>query len=223
MSTSTKEDNRIVNGPYQGKFGSWYLTEADEKEVQLYRKSLTVGASALCLGMLPAFVPNLDANLAAWWTDACFIAGVASLFVSLQTIHIYMKPLHNALKAVYGAGVAGSLITALTHSGHMISVAETEPLSLLATGWIFVACTGLFFKENICFAKWESLGLTLLTPVLCLGHFFGWLPKEAEQALLGAIGASAVIFILSKFKMPVTSDLGDKSVFEYLASQKQDA
>ena len=41
-----------------------------------------------------------------------------------------------------------------------------RPELLLASGWVFVALTGLFFKEFACFQRWEASALFAILPIL---------------------------------------------------------
>jgi hypothetical protein len=67
------------------------------QEVFVYRLSLLVAAISLSLGTLLALsaTPN---PIAEWSLDLCAVGFLASFGVSLTTIHIYLKPLHNMLK-----------------------------------------------------------------------------------------------------------------------------
>jgi len=58
-----------------------------------------------------------------------------------------------------------------------------KPELLLASGWVFVALTGLFFKEWACFQRTEASAGFALVPIVTGGHFLGILPPQAEVAL----------------------------------------
>jgi len=219
---SSSDTSNVVDGPFEGRFGNWVLTQDDVDGVMLYRKSLLVCAFASIFASVPVFLPSdsLTQSSAALLSDIGFIAAVGSLGIALQSIHIYMRPLHNALKVFYSVGVAGAVLSAALHNFGFVSVVSDDPSVLFAFGWIFVASTGLFFKEVFCFGRAEAFALTVLTPVLCLGHVSHSLPLGAEKGLLSICMGSLLVFALNKFSMPITNDLGDKSVFEYLEQEQ---
>jgi uncharacterized integral membrane protein len=95
-----------------------------------------------------------------------------------------------------------------------------HPLTLLGVGFTFVALTGLFFKEAFCFNRLETKLLTPLIPLLLMGHLVGVLPVQAERVLLGLWAVLFVVFALRKSLQPIPPDIGDKSVFAYLKTQR---
>ncbi len=129
-----------------------------------------------------------------------------------------------------------------TPSHHLVSSTIQHPELLLASGWVFVALTGLFFKEFACFQRWEASILFGLVPVLTGGHFLRILPSNVEQAmavvrtctllatrsakldsflLLGQVlAATFVFFSCRKFGQPFKADIGDKTIFEYMAREE---
>jgi hypothetical protein len=134
MSPQGEATSNVVEGPFQGQFGLWFVDSHDaqvcscifvdfvcdvillsaclfllqlyahfvfftnifDQEVLVYRLSLLAAATSLSLGTFLALsTPN---SIAEWSLDVCAVGFLASFGVSLTTIHIYMKPLHNMLK-----------------------------------------------------------------------------------------------------------------------------
>ncbi|KAA8498652.1 hypothetical protein FVE85_6237 [Porphyridium purpureum] len=221
VSKASAEPKKVA-GPYAGKFGEWYLTEQDVRDVRIYRTALALGVVSAAAAALPVFVPFGETGWGANLSDAAFVVGAASLGVSLHYIHIYMKPMHDFLKGLFVLGAGLSCVSAILHDGALVSALPSDPSAMLAFGWIFAAATGLFFKETVCFGRVEALGLTLMVPFLSAGTFFQVLPAEvAKPALVVALISGSVFAANKLFGMEVEADLGDKSVFEYLAQEER--
>ncbi|HEY9747508.1 MAG TPA: DUF2301 domain-containing membrane protein, partial [Allocoleopsis sp.] len=143
-----------------------------------------------------------------------------ALGVSLLTIHIYLVPLHRALQAFWAIGSLSAIVLALQADEPLGSFVYNHPLSLLGVGFTFAALTGIFFKEAFCFNRPETKILTPLVPILLLGHMVGILPPQGEQMLLAVWAALFLVFACRKLIQPISPDIGDKSVFEYLHQQR---
>jgi uncharacterized integral membrane protein len=218
MVTWLQETNEV----YQGQFGEFKVTSQDRLSVVLYRSGLTVAAIAFGLGTFLALgwtnQPGLSTVL-----DLLFVLFSAALGLSLWTIHIYLKPLHIALKVFWGLGCAAALSIFLAQPQSLIaSVYPPFAFELMGVGFVFVALTGLFVKEAFCFNRPQAKALILLVPILLLGHWLGALTIPVEKGLLGAWGILFLWFALDKDMQPIPPDLGDKTVFEYL-HQRQHA
>lgn len=233
MSTNTPSTGRrakIVEGPFNGQFGSWNLTQGDVDDVQVYRSCLLACAGTSAAAIALALTVGLDAPPRLY--DALALLSSIAFGGALQTIHIYARPLHTALKALWALGLAGGITLAISPltatvqadgvaaAGVMLS-AYQHPALLLAFGWQFVALTGLFIKEAVCFGRTEALLLIALVPILSGGHFLNVLPMQTEQS--GAILFSSLflLFALRKFTQPATDDIGDMSVFQYFDSNSK--
>lgn len=84
----------------------------------------------------------------------------------------------------WAAGVVGSIAAwGYIPSHHLVVATYEHSELLLASGWVFVSLTGLFFKEFACFQRWEASALFLLVPVLTGGHFLQKLSPNIELAL----------------------------------------
>jgi uncharacterized integral membrane protein len=204
---------------YQGQFGEFTITEGDRREVILYRSGL--GLAALCFiaatgivllaSPLDPYFPVLS------WLYSGFCLGLG---LSLWTIHIYMKALHRVLQAFWVIGVVASLAIAHGSPDPFAVTVYTHPLTILGTGFVFAALTGIFFKEAFCFNRLETKFLTPLIPVLLLGHLLGWLSSPVEQVLLVLWAALFAVFAVRKAIQPIPPDIGDKTVFTYLKQMR---
>ncbi|HEY9736869.1 MAG TPA: DUF2301 domain-containing membrane protein [Trichocoleus sp.] len=200
---------------YEGQFGSFTLTAADYREVVIYRAGLCV--AALCFVAAVAWVwLQSDLVVLSWLYSVFWLA----LGVSLLTIHIYLRPLHRALQVFWAIGGLASFWVAHRFDTPFAQTVYEQPLTLLGVGFTFAALTGIFFKEGICFGRFETKLLTPLVPVLLLGHLSGLLPLAWEQGLLIAWAGLFAVFALRKAFQPIPPDIGDKSVFEYLRQQR---
>ena len=204
---------------YQGQFGAFVIDSSDRREVIVYRGGLLVSALSFAIA----------AGLMLWKGSAPFILDAVSLLyfifwvglgVSLFTIHIYLKPLHQALQAFWAIGGITSLIFAVKSSEPLALYIYSHPLTIFGVGFGFAALTGIFFKEAFCFDRLETKLLTPLIPILLLGHLTGFLPMQWEQILLEVWAVLFVVFAIRKVIQPIPPDIGDKSVFEYLHSQQ---
>jgi uncharacterized integral membrane protein len=204
---------------YQGQFGQFTITPEDLREVKIYRGGLVVAAlsfavaSSLILGRGPT--PLILNLLTPLFTIFCLGLGI-----SLITIHIYLLPLHRLLQLSWGIGTISGIIMAFTAQEPLALFIYHNPVTLLGIGFVFVALTGIYFKEAFCFNRLETKFLTPLVPTLLLGHLFGILPMTVEQVLLGIWAGLFIIFALRKVIQPLVPDIGDKSVFTYLKQQR---
>lgn len=205
---------------YQGQFGNFTILESDRREVIFYRGGL----------MLAAVCFAIATGLALWQgnnsTSLHWVSGLYSIFcvglgISLWTIHIYLKPLHQALQAFWLVGVVSSVAIAHGSSDPFALTVYNYPLTILGVGFIFAALTGIFFKEAVCFNRLEAKVLMPLVPLLLLGHLLGWLSPGVEQSLLVVWAIFFSIFAFRKVIQPIPPDIGDKSVFVYLKSGAQ--
>ncbi len=204
---------------FQGQFGPFTITDHDRREVQTYRAALAVAAlsfataTGFALSPAPALAP-----ITALYGLFC-----AALGVALWTVHIYLAPLHRALQIGWGLGCAASLTLALGRPDPLPQTVYQAPWALFAVGWVFVALTGLYFKEAFCFGRFETKLLTPLVPLLLGGHWIGLLPLGLERGLLALWALLFAVFALRKLRQPIPDDIGDKSVFAYLRQPRPKA
>jgi uncharacterized integral membrane protein len=205
---------------YQGQFGNFTISESDRREVILYRGGLLL--SAVCFAIATAIVFWQGTTLTSLhWISVLYSGFCLGLGISLWTIHIYLKPLHQALQVFWLVGVVASIAIAHSSPEPFIQTVYTQPLTILGVGFVFAALTGIFFKEAFCFNRLETKVLTPLVPLLLLGHLFDWLSPAVEQGLLISWAVFFSIFAFRKVIQPIPPDIGDKSVFSYLKSENQ--
>lgn len=205
---------------YQGKFGYYTITQDDRKEVIIYRIGLAIAAFSVAAGILLFFLQGLTPIIDKIIT-LLFGFFILGLGVSLQTIHIYLKPLHDTLKIFWLIGSFSAIICSIYSQGNLINFINNQPLSLLGIAFIFASLTGIFIKEAFCFNRVESKILTLIIPILLLGYMINILPLILEEILLSIWGVLFLVFILNKTFQDINSDIGDKSVFDYLKNQRK--
>ena len=201
---------------YQGQFGEYTITKRDRLEVIIYRAGLVTAAASFAIASNLFFAQGQAALGAITPLFGLFAFGLG---VSLYFIHIYMKPLHRTLQAFWLIGTLATVAIAFQSNEPVALYIYNHPLTLFGTGFIFAALTGIFFKEAFCFNRLETKLLTPIVPLLLLGHMAGILPIEVEQALLGAWSIGFSIFAIRKMTQEIDPDIGDKSVFAYLANQ----
>ncbi|MGF1536503.1 MAG: DUF2301 domain-containing membrane protein [Elainellaceae cyanobacterium] len=202
---------------YQGQFGEFTITDRDRLEVKVYRGGL--GVMALCVAAATglALWQGTFAARAITLLYGCFCVAMA---VSLFTIHIYLKPLHRALQLFWLVGVLSSVAFSLFRPEPLALTLYSHPAAFWGVGFTFAALVGVFFKEAFCFNRLETKFLTPLVPALILGHMTGLWSPAVEGYLLTAAATLMGVFAIRKLIQPIPPDIGDKSVFEYLAQQR---
>ncbi|MDA0269066.1 MAG: DUF2301 domain-containing membrane protein [Cyanobacteria bacterium] len=204
---------------YQGQFGTFTVDDEDRREVVVYRSGLAI--AALCfavgtlgiigLGPLPWVLHTISGLYTVFWL---------ALGVSLATIHIYLKPLHRLLQGFWLVGGIASVVVAHGFAEPFAQTVYQHPETLWGVGFTFAALTGIFFKEGFCFNRLETKLLTPLVPLLLLGHLAGLGSNQLKLPLLALWAVAFTVFALRKVIQPIPPDIGDKSVFVYLAQQR---
>lgn len=202
---------------YEGQFGTFTVDANDRQEVVLYRGGLAVAAASFAAAVVCIFfVPDA----APWVATACYALMWCALGVSFFKIHIYLRPLHQALKVFWAIGGLSSLAIALFYPTPLALTAYEQPLTIFGIGFTFAALTGIFVKEAFCFNRLETKFLVFIVPGLLLGHMAGVLSVSTERGMLAAWAVLFVVFAIRKAIQPIPPDIGDKSVFEYLAQER---
>jgi len=204
---------------YQGQFGSYTITERDRAEVKIYRGGLLVAALSFALGTLLLFWQGVSPIILQSLTYL-YVLFSLGLGISLITIHIYLLPLHRLLQVFWLIGTLSAIVMAMKTDVPLALYVYDHPLTLFGIGFTFAALTGIFFKEGFCFHRIETQILTPLIPLLLLGHLAGILPPQIEQFLLGIWTIFFLVFACRKLPQNIPSDIGDKSVFDYLKQQR---
>ena len=201
---------------FEGMYGPYRITADDRREVRGYRLALFTAAIAQA-GLLLQWQQLGDHWLWPWLLP--LLAGVG---LALRWIHIYLRPLHRALQLLWLIGSLGFVAVAVQAGPTgMAAAIRTDHRWIWLIGPFFAALAGIGFKEFFCFRRPEAIGVTLLLPVALLGQLSGLLPAAATGWLLGLEAALLLVLCLRKFPMPAAADVGDKSVFAYLESQRQ--
>lgn len=203
---------------YQGQFGEFTITKEDRIGVIVYRSALAVAALCFAIGTSAVlWQGNNPIVQVLTLVYACFCL---ALGISLATIHIYLAPLHRLLQACWAIGCVAAVWVALQSNEALALTVYAHPVTLLGVGFTFVALTGIFFKEAVCFNRLETKLLTPIIPLLLLGHWVGGLPVQGERVLLGIWAVLFLVFALRKAVQPIPPDIGDKTVFAYLKGQR---
>jgi uncharacterized integral membrane protein len=211
ITSQTKSQAEV----YQGQFGEFTITEGDRLGVIIYRAGLALSALSFAIGsylvLWTAVTPEILQALTLLF--GIFSLGLA---VSLVTIHIYLAPLHRLLQIFWAIGTIAAAVLALKTNQPLALFVYNHPVTLLGIGFIFAALTGIYFKEAFCFNRFETKLLTLLVPLLLVGHLAGILPIGTERLLLIVWNILFLVFVLRKAVQAIPPDIGDKSVFVYL-------
>ncbi|MEM9485571.1 MAG: DUF2301 domain-containing membrane protein [Cyanobacteria bacterium P01_F01_bin.116] len=218
MVTAPSETSNIES--YEGQFGAFVITPEDRREVIIYRLGLSVAAFSFALAVTLLLLGGSTTGL-LWLISGLYFVMWAGLGVSLWFIHIYLRPLHQALQLFWLVGGIASIGLAIAFPAPLALTAYVKPLSILGIGFTFAALTGIFFKEAFCFNRFETKVLTLLVPAMLLTHMLGALPLTLGRDLLVVWAVLFSVFALRKLVQPISPDIGDKSVFEYLKQQRQ--
>ena len=213
MTTQTISSPEI----YQGQFGEFTITQSDRQSVIMYRTGLMIAALCFALGSSLVLISPQPAVIQA--ITPIYTCFSLALGISLLTIHIYMKFLHQILQIFWIIGSISALIFAHSDSQAFAITVYNQPLTILGIGFTFAALTGIYFKEGFCFNRLETKILTPIVPILLLGHLTGTLSNQTEQILLAIWTICFLIFAVRKIIQPIPPDIGDKSVFDYLKKQ----
>jgi uncharacterized integral membrane protein len=201
---------------FEGVYGPFTITATDRREVLGYRLALlsvAIGEAALLL------------QWQAWgsrWLWPWLVVMAVGLGLALHWIHIYLRPLHRALQLFWLLGcVGGVILAAQTGTEGMLAALAADGRWIWAIGPFFAALAGIGFKEFFCFQRPEAIGVTLLLPLALLGRLSGLLDPATTGTLMAVQAALLLVLCLRKFPMPAAADVGDKSVFAYLESQRR--
>ena len=210
--------NSSKENSLSGIYGDYTITLKDEREVRFYRFSVLLCALAFFVGLTQWIF--MGPKMAWIW----LIVMALGLGAALKWIHIYLKPLHNTLLVFWAIGCIG-LISSILIFGptNLIKQFSINSISSIAIGPLFVALTGLGFKEFFCFRRPEAIGLTILIPISLLGHISHLFDGLVTMGMLFISASLLLVMALRKFGMDAAADVGDKSIFEYLDNQQQQA
>ena len=121
-------------------------------------------------------------------------------------------------QSLWGIGTVSAIALAATSLPNSLALAVyQQPLMVLGIGFTFAALTGLFVKEAFCFNRLETKALAPVVPLLLLGHLLGFMPLQGKVVLLAIWASLFLLFAVRKAFQAIPPDIGDKSVFDYLA------
>ena len=200
----------------KGVYGDFIVTSNDKKEVLFYRLSILFCGLFFSIG------------IAQWFTNGShqiwiWLLGMSiSMGLSLKWIHIYLRPLHQTLIIFWITGCIGFAILAY-HFGltNIIYGLRENPKSILLIGPLFAALTGIGFKEFFCFKRIEAIGITIFIPIALIGYLTELANERFTFAMLVVSSLLLLIMGIRKFNLPPEADIGDKSVFDFLESQRK--
>jgi uncharacterized integral membrane protein len=168
MTTNSKARTDQSEPSFEGVYGPYCITLQDQHEVQLYRICLLICGLSFSAGLGQWIL--IGPQLAPLW----LLPLAVSLGLALRWIHIYLRPLHQALQLFWAAGCIGWLVLAIQAGpSDIFNALESQRLWTLAIGPLFAALAGIGFKEFFCFRRPEAIGLTFLLPIALLGHLSG--------------------------------------------------
>ena len=208
--------DQSVDQLHQGMFGTYLITDADRREVTAYRVSVLTLAVAQ-LGFLVQW-----AWAGSTWIGPWLVLMAVALGLALHWIHIYLRPLHQALRLLWLLGVGGGI--ALVYQAgptQMGNALLAQPLWIMAIGPYFAALTGLGFKEFFCFRRLEAVGVTVLVPLLLMLALLGVVPLEKQGPLWFLEAVLLLVMAVGKFRLDPAADIGDKSVFQELEQRRR--
>ena len=221
-SASSSSEGGWREGPYEGAYGRWWLDESDRAEVYRYRAGLvTSGACATAGCALALLAPDHGAGA----LEPLYFASAAGLGLALWEVHMYLGGIKRFMQAMWALGMAGSVAVAASVEPALPLAVAGDPRLVWAVGPLFVALTGLAFKEGACYGKPEAAALFFLVPSVLLGHLSGLASEGPEQVGLACFMLLYAVFSGRKFTQPLKDDVGDKSVFVFQAMtpDEQDA
>ena len=204
------------SNPIKGVYGDFTITSKDKKEVLFYRLSMLLCGLFFSLGLVQWFT---NGSSQIW----IYFAGLGiSLGLGLKWIHIYLRPLHQALIFFWSIGCIGLGIVAY-HFGltNFIYGLKENPKWVLLVGPLFASLTGVGFKEFFCFRRIEAIGITIFIPIAFIGHLTELTSGTFTFALLVFSSVLLLILGIRKFDLPAEADIGDKSVFDFLESERK--
>jgi uncharacterized integral membrane protein len=201
---------------FEGVYGPFRITQRDRREVLAYRLSLLMAAIAQAALLLQW---QLWGGLLVWPWLLPLAAGIG---LALRWIHIYLRPLHQALQLFWLLGCGGLVLLAWrVGPAAMAATLAADGRWIWAVGPLAAALAGIGFKEFFCFRRPEAIGVTLLLPLALLGQLSGLLPPPLVGRLLAVEAALLLVLCLRKFPMAAAADVGDKSVFAFLEEQRR--
>ena len=213
-----KEENSYFtsSNPIKGVYGDFIVTSNDKKEVLFYRLSILFCGLFFLIGIAQWFFSGSNQ---IWIWLLCMNISIG---LSLKWIHIYLRPLHQALTIFWVLGCIGLMILSYNFGvENLIYGLKENPKSLLLIGPLFASLTGIGFKEFFCFRRIEAIGITIFIPISLIGYLTELANESFTFTTLVVSSLLLLLMGIRKFNFPAEADIGDKSVFDYLESQRK--
>ena len=200
----------------KGVYGDFIVTSNDKKEVLFYRLSILFCGLFFSIGIAQWFT-NGSHQVWIW-----LLGMTISMGLSLKWIHIYIRRLHQTLTIFWLLGCIGFLILSY-HFGatNLIYGLRENPKSILLIAPLFASLTGIGFKEFFCFRRIEAIGITIFIPIALIGYLTELANASFTFTILILSSLLLLILGIRKFNLPAEADIGDKSVFDFLESQRK--
>ena len=200
----------------KGVYGDFIVTSNDKKEVLFYRLSILFCGLFFSIGIAQWF---FNGSNQIWIWLLCM---AISIGLSLKWIHIYLRPLHQTLTILWVLGCIGFFILAY-HFGltNIIYGLRQNPKLILLIGPLFASLTGIGFKEFFCFRRIEAIGITIFIPIALIGYLTEIANERFTFAMLVLSSLLLLLMGIRKFNLPAQADIGDKSIFDFLDSQRK--
>lgn len=185
------------------------LDGLDRLTVRLYRTGLFIAAIGLLLVAVAHRGAMLDGHYA--WTrelrGAWFIAAVGTALV-IYHIHLYDK---NFRWLIPGFGWTG-LVLMLGDQMLTTPAARPDLQFCVGLGLTYVALSAVALKERLCF---KIFGMRAVPLVLALAVFATMANSPLLAGLLHGVSGTLYLWLaVSKARMPLHFDIGDKSSYQ---------
>ena len=129
---------------------------------------------------------------------------------------MYLEVIKKVMQGLWALGLAGSLYLSTTQPETLPQYVIEHPSAVWLVGPLFASFTALCFKEGACYGKLESGGLFFLVPATLLSHMAG-APAAVKIPMLVSDAVLVAVLAARKYSQAVKDDVGDKTVFQYLA------
>ena len=200
----------------KGVYGEYVVNSHDKKVVFLYRLSILFCGLFFSIGMANWFYSGSDQ------TWIYLLGMLISIGLSLKWIHIYLRLLHQTLIFFWIIGSIGFLILSHIYDlTYIINGLKENSRSILLIGPLFASLTGIGFKEFFCFRRIEAIGITIFIPIALVGHLTDLADERTTFAMLAISSLLLLAMGIRKFNLPAEADIGDKSVFAFLETQRK--
>jgi len=213
-----KQENSFFqsSNSIKGVYGDFIVTSNDKKEVLFYRLSILFCGLFFSIGIAQWFT-NGSHQIWIWLLGMSLTVGL-----SLKWIHIYLRALHQTLTIFWILGCIGFVILAYRFGlTNIIDGLREHPKSIFLIGPLFAALTGIGFKEFFCFRRIEAIGISIFIPIALIGSLTGLANEKFTFAMLVVSSLLLLVMGIRKFTLPAEADVGDKSVFDFLESQRK--